>query len=390
MKTEFYDVWWSMMSGPSSVVDAVSSALLGGKLVLLTVPGALPWEWQMRDSIQSILSNYDLIIDYVSCEEEDVGSLIEPSEFLLKHYDNSDILNGYRSYSGVSLPEYLALSNVLCGKVVWFKDMSSEHFARWLSFCRQYKPQTLNGGLFVMECNNSVVFNQLPQHIEAINYDKAVSKYDLQLFCSLVVSNMKLNINWKQYISTLAASLFLSDAEAAADFIVNVDFQTEDVLETLERLAMKKSDINIHYQNNNDGNDLLDSQSHPFYLIGKGNAHELKLRIWEAQNQVVFPLIQKLFTEIITKYYCQIQESMTVLENDNYFNGEMENPYDIDMSILLYLINSIDASGKRILHIPRDDYECLMFLSKRRNDIAHIRCCSPQDLDTLFNIGMTS
>jgi hypothetical protein len=374
--------WWEHITGPSQVVRYVVARLQERQNVLLQVPNDLPWRKQMRGSVQSNLrENYaELLVADIDCNDEcpntdDIGA------FLLKRFAGKEIRNGYRKTSGQTIQEYIKNRNVLKNQIVWVKGIGCEQTKKWYDFCIKYQPTTMFDGLFVIEVHDNNLPKNTPSHVARVQYDKFVGNYDALLFDSILSAKKSWSTAWKQYVAAATASLCGCDAEVSALFIEETDFAQEDLIDSLKKIIASGCFPKR-------GQSGLSINEHPFSLLYEGKEKELEKRIWEAQLQIAFPIIEQERVMFIRKWEAYIQSALDENRDSiTQFGNEIENPYDAELGLLTYIITHKNAGeSKYMLYIPvEEDRERLLFLHQRRNELAHLKICTPQSLEELFS-----
>ncbi|MDR1472410.1 MAG: hypothetical protein LBS75_07790 [Synergistaceae bacterium] len=359
-------VWWNQITGPVVMKNAIVTSLIEGKSIFLQIAPDVPWWGEIRKQTEQLLldKEQDLQIQY--CVPSDNET--DPGRVLLKFSPDAD--DNYRETSSVSLANYIEKERVLEGQIVWITCSNWHKTLKWLNFCKQYNPKSIDRGLLVIEylsdCdaedgernagtdssnNRNRRDVSLPRHMTEIDSGNFITEYDRLLFCSLLVSRLSLSSRWKKYVATLASILYGSNLEHVAEFIYDTDFHSDNL-----------------------------------YKIAKDlNASRV---IWRAQLQVVFPQIEEEQIGFIEKYHDPIKQALAK-EPIIRFGNIVREPEDVDLAVLVLLCTKTnsDVSRNRLLHIPsRVDSERIHFLHRIRNEIAHMRYCTPQDLDILFEI----
>lgn len=124
--------------------------------------------------------------------------------------------------------------------------------------------------------------------------------------------------------------------------------------------------------------------THVLYLSRMGNEDQLKKRIWEAQIQVAFPIIELERVQFIRDW--EIQISQTLQENQiEQYGRIIQSPIELELGTLNYNASHRGRDDNYILYIPDEEARNrLRFLHEQRNELAHCNCCTPQNLQILF------
>ncbi|MBQ5759741.1 MAG: hypothetical protein IIV92_06485 [Schwartzia sp.] len=125
------------------------------------------------------------------------------------------------------------------------------------------------------------------------------------------------------------------------------------------------------------------SSKHILWYYRSGKLSEIEHRIWAAQVQVLFPVIEIERVSLIQKYKTEIQN---VLDSDyiEQYHEQLTNALDTELGTLCYLM-SRKEDGMYILYIPDEgDRKRIKFLHDCRNKLAHAVCCSPGQIYELL------
>ena len=369
---DWSEFWWKNVTGAQMVVSQVVDALFNNATVVIDVPADLPWRQQMRSVIEDGFRQVDSkevlieIVDAVDdCFEKD------PGLFLLQEFgQNQEIRGGYRERSRKTIQEYLKENYVLKNRVVWVKGLSGRQAVKWLDFCKNYCHESTEYGLFVLEVHGGVPRLDSKQ-LQYTCFSDCVSSYDVQLFGSHIVNNgVNLNSKWKKYISSVAASLCDTDAEVAASFLEEIDVKNDRPLDVIAKIANDEE-----YRARGADAD----SKHIFAYQRKGDTEELEARLWKAQVQTLFPIIEMERISIVRQYEYDLQEALNHHCIKQY-NVPVNNPVDIELGTLCYLM---DVGYFHIFEkVIRDR---VYFLHECRNILAHASYCDPAQVRRLLD-----
>lgn len=301
--TAWEEFWWNSITGARTVVDRVAMALLENKMVVLKVPSDLPWRYPMRSAIQNAFNERtdarDIVIETIDAVDNNPTDQ-EPGRFILQTYASSSIRTGYREKSRISIQDYISDRNVIKNRIIWVKGLDQRTAGKWLSFCRGFSPRSAADGLFVLEVHGN--FTSVDsRYIQSIDFDDCVSSYDVQQFNSFIMDESSYSTDWKRYIAAAAASVCGTDAELSAMLLEQVDFRSETAVDGLQR---------IDRQGDFDRRGAEDGSDHPLRYLRTGGTAELWHRIWTAQIQVLFPLIELERQKLIEKWHDSIEEAL--------------------------------------------------------------------------------
>ncbi|MDR0581322.1 MAG: hypothetical protein LBG04_04415 [Holosporaceae bacterium] len=377
-------LWWRSITGPVNLVAHTVHALRTRNTVLLRVPEDVPWRKEMRMATEALLRDAEenLLISYIDCQDEcpEVSNI---GDFLLGKFAISDpnVRNGYRQASKQSIGQYILEKEVLKNRVLWIKGINEDRLSAWVSFCNNYKTESINQGLFVLECYSGDFNNSLSAHLTQIKYDDFVSNYDSLLFDNLLLANTDHSLIWKKYIAAVAFSLCGADVEVSEYFIYNIDFSTVEPVTALleiseqEKFANRKAMEHLN-------------PDHPFSLIRTKQHEELTKKLWEAQLQVIFPMIELERLRFTSQYQNEIEgilqtEYWSPRDGQSkriFQHGELLlKAFDVEIGTLYQMqhLRKNDARNEYYLYLPNEnDREHLSLLYEMRNALAHIKTCS--------------
>lgn len=386
----FSKLWWDNVTGPMNLVARIVTNLRNKKSVLLKVPEDLPWRKQMRSSAEYALrdNEVDLLITYIDCRD-DCPEIEDVAEYLMQRFAQSDVRNGYRSSSGITIQKYMLNSGVLKKRVLWIKGMDDDNVRAWYDFCKKYQPNTIYDGLFVIESYGDLQFRGIPSHIERVNYRDYISQYDALLFNSRLVAEKSLSTEWRQYIATVTTTLCQCDVELSEYLIGETDFSSMDPVTQLITIAQSE-----RFKIRSDADNL--GKSHPFYLLRTNNLDELYRRIWQAQLQIIFPIIEAERITFVNRWEREIKDSLNSQYYDCQTGGSsfirqygirLTNPLEVELGTLTYLMQLRKSSNtaEYMLYIPDEKHRIrLELLHRMRNSLAHMKVCPVKDINDLL------
>ena len=376
------EFWWDNITGPRRFVTKVLSVLNQNQVALLEVPSDLPWRHTMRGEIEArfrdSMDSSKIVIDFIDAKD-DIGNE-EPGTFILNRYAafDEEIRDGFRETKKNNIQNYIKKNKVLKNRIVWIKGLSADSAQDWISFCEKYRIEAITEGCFVLEIQGKVEWTEM-SNMQIIPYEEYVSQYDVQLFNSQYLDEKyDYSEGWKMYISALCAQLCETDAEISKSLIDLGDFDRALPEHLIERIAT--DDEFVRRGADQDSGHILS-------IVRQKNKKEIQNRIWRAQMQIFFPVIELERINLIDKLFDKIQDALT----NNYveqYHIQKYDPYDAELGTLLYMNKHKDRASKFILHIPeQEDREKIDFLHTCRNLLAHVKCCSPDQIKKLLEVG---
>ncbi len=377
METRWEEFWWNYITGPNVVVSSVVSALLNGKMVVLKVPSDLPWRHSMRSAVHTAFSERsdcsDMVIELIDLRDENARQM-QPGRFILDRFATPTISRGYREKSKVTVQDYISAKDIIKNRIVWIKGIDPDVAGEWIRFCRGFSQRSAAQGLFVLEVNENTSVTET-NLLRVINFSDCVSNYDVQLFNSFVLGNQKqYSDGWKKYIAVCTAAICGVDAEISQTMLQSLDFRVESPLEGIRQID-QMPDFMRRGEN---------GSNHVLWHYRNGDMALLEHRLWSAQVQVLFPMIELERVELIGRYERQIREVLASGGITQY-NQILQEPMDVELGTLSYLMGAKMEDGFYTLYIPsEEDRKRIRFLHTCRNQLAHASCCTPEQVEQLL------
>ena len=377
METRWEEFWWNHITGPNVVVSSVVSALLNGKMVVLKVPSDLPWRHSMRSAVHTAFSERsdcsDVVIELIDLRNENARQM-QPGRFILDRFATPTISRGYREKSKVTVQDYISAKDIIKNRIVWIKGIDPDVAGEWIRFCRGFSQRSAAQGLFVLEVNENTSVTET-NLLRVINFSDCVSNYDVQLFNSFVLGNQKqYSDGWKKYIAVCTAAICGVDAEISQTMLQSLDFRVESPLEGIRQID-QMPDFMRRGEN---------GSNHVLWHYRNGDMALLEHRLWSAQVQVLFPMIELERVELIERYERQIREVLASGGITQY-NQILQEPMDVELGTLSYLMGAKMEDGFYTLYIPsEEDRKRIRFLHTCRNQLAHASCCTPEQVEQLL------
>lgn len=375
--TEWKEFWWNNVTGPRALMTKVVDSLLDKNMVVLIVPDDLPWRHDMRNAIEiafkqrAPVSNMTILqIDAV----DEWPSDVEPGRYLLKRFASAEVYKAYREKAGVTLQKYMRQNAVLKNTIVWVKGLDATQAECWVKFCKEYVPPSMEDGLIVLEIRGDSSFTDM-RKVRIGRLTDFVSSYDLQLFNSFVLDDHpSYSETWKRYVSTLAAQLCDTDAEVSEKLISITDFQTDEPLNGVGQVANL---IEFERRGRRDSRHIL--ACYRDRAIG-----EIQNRIWSAQVQTLFPLIEFERMDIVSSLSGEIQKMLDTHVIYQY-NKRLTDPLDMELGTLVYHFSHRSDDYNYYIYIPDEAVRNrIRFLHECRNVLAHSDCLSVKQVYTLI------
>ncbi len=366
---ESSQIWWKEITGPKSFISDVTGQLLDSSLIV-RVPDDLPWRHEMRQEIESELRE---LLDYAEISiiqidaDEEVPTGADVGAFILDRLALGEVARQYRKKSGKTIPQYIVEKQILKDDVLWIKGFNDDNVSFWLDFFIAFNACKPAHGRLVLELRDSIAC-RLPSTVKVIDYSSYISDYNLQLFCSLMLDrSLNWTENWKRYIAALASHTCVTDAEIAECFIFGFEQPDTDPVEVLLEIA---NDGNYVRRGAGKGSD------HILALARAQNSSAIDRRIWEAQLQVLFPILESARIQLIVQIKDEITDLLKKREIKQ-FGDRIENPYEMEWGTLFYAMKLTNINDEYYLKsLTTADRDMIRKYRDCRNTLAHGECCS--------------
>ena len=373
------EFWWNNITGAHSLVSAVAVELLESRNVVLNVPSDIPWRHSMRSAISTYFQEKndfrDIIIQPIDAVDDN-HELLEPGRFILSRFASLSVSKGYREKSKVTIQDYISQKGVIRNQIIWVKGLSGKTAEQWVKFCKAFSTNSIADGLFVLEVQGGL-HTADTKHLRTIEFNECVSSYDVQLFNSFILDEQRIYTeNWKKYISATAALVCGIDAEVSELLLRVTDFKRESPIDGIQRIA-EMPDFERRGTN--------DQSKHVLWSIRNKQNSVIEYSIWAAQVQVLFPIIEMERVSIIQKWNTQIKDALE--DNTITQYGEIiKNPMDVELGTLCYMMSHRKNADLYLLYLPDEtDRNRVRFLHECRNLLAHVSCCSPEQIVALLD-----
>lgn len=352
-------IWWQWVTGPGRYARAIGEALCGPqqKSVLLRAGDALPWRWQLREAVEESLRGEGIAVEYIAGDGLPGGDAA-PGDIGIRLLERfaPQALAAYRPHRGESAEAFLRRESALSGRVLWLYGLQPQQAVQWEAFIRRYKSTGIAHGLFVLEVDTAHPRNAAQGGCVA-EYATSdwITPYDLQLFASIVVAQSGIPGCLQQYAIFTAAALCGMDPDAVVSLIAGTNFERDNPAERYRACCAPAS---------------------------APPPGALEHRLWKAQVQVAYPIIEAERVAYTQKYRESIEACLPLTQ----YNVEITEPVDVELGTLCYLMGEDQGDHLKRLYIPDpDDFDRIVFLRRLRNNLAHRIVCDPEDMWLLLS-----
>ncbi|MDR1541336.1 MAG: hypothetical protein LBU32_25745 [Clostridiales bacterium] len=386
---EVSQIWLEDITGPSSLSDKIVQSLLNAESVTFLADPNMPWKLQFRGNIESRLGRVNLRFKLID-DADDVKEGEDIGKYLVTTAAHNRLHDYLRKRSNKERNDFIRENNLFNSMVFWVKGLTLSQAIQWIQFIYAYRSKKIADGMFVLEIPSQYQ-SGIKLHSSIVKYSDFVKNQDLLLYASILVENSSIPPHMRLYAANVAASICVTDAEVADKMLRDLDFENEDPIAGLKRVHAD------WFANSSKGKLKNDSEPHPFELLEDADVNRLEKRVWIAQLQIAFPAIELERVEFINNKYILIKEAMNTeyLERETgktdyirQYNDWMwdQNPYDVEIGTLWKMIRLYrkDKPSQYLLHVSEEERQRLSFLRDRRNDLAHMKTCTPQQISDLF------
>ncbi len=391
MISEPSKIWWDEITGPQTLVHTIAANIQAAKSIILYVPDDLPWRRQMRLSVERVLRGTDkeLLIWCIDCQTDcqqfiKTDGTIDVAGYLLHERAIPEVRSGYRKASGTTIQQYMINNHVLQDRVVCVKGLDRKQTINWIDFCEEYSVHSQYDGVFVIESYEEIHSPSI-ESLASINYLDFVSRYDALLYNNISVAGLEKKEEWKSYIASVATMICNLDVELADAFITSTDFCSINIVEAVVAIAHTKQFENRYKAPHLD-------KDHPFTLVRNNRLPEIEKRIWKAQLQVLYPLLEIERVSFIEHYRSEIKEGFSLEYSDKYgvrhkidqYGTELSDPYEAEIGTLYRMHRLFTAGdyGRYLLPILLEsDRKRLTLIHEIRNLLAHVTACSVEQVN---------
>lgn len=368
------EFWWNTVTGPHAVVLEASAALRDGWAVALKGGREAAWRGDMRHAIERTfkenMSSEEVLVHVLDGDET-----ITPGEIgrmLLEMFASPRLRSGYRSRSKTSVQEYLVKNAVLRNRLLWVQAGSEAARQAWQTFVRSYPARGISDGLFVLEMGGGCVCEDA-QKLKTIDLMDRISISDLKLLNTfLLPQRFGYSDSWREYVSSVAASVCYPDVALSAQMVEAADLRSSTAADALAELSERYRFDDF-------------PEEHAISLVRHGGDDELERRVWRAQVQTLFPLIEMERVDIIEAWRPNVERALREVNLEQY-GTPIERPEDLELGVLWFCMTHLKPDGEYILYLPSQDVrERIHFLQRCRNKLAHLGALDTPELVELLD-----
>ncbi|MDI9498776.1 MAG: hypothetical protein QM270_09895 [Bacillota bacterium] len=359
--------WWTDITGPARLVEGIVGEFDRSRHVAVCSDRPFNWPEQLRRTVTERLRDLDgnwmveqLDASWPFADGKENGTAIE--DYLLNWYTVAEVRQAYDPLGTETKAQYLARCGVFRERCFWVRDPDDRELAAWLDFLRRCPPPKRQDGSVILELRPGQqrllpASENRPQQLAVLRQENYIDYFDALLFNSAMCAELELGDGWKRYLAVAATELCQLDVRAALDLLERMTTHGEDPLSALG--------------------------------CGEAAARDpaLKRRLWMAQLQVLFPLLEEERLRLIAAYEERIRGILGVpywvASRDEtwplfrQYGQELTDPHEAELGTLASMtaVHRADDHEERLLYLPRPDWQQLLLLREMRNLLAHRQLC---------------
>lgn len=348
------DFWWKAIPNAAMFIDDIAKKVLSDESVVYTINNTFPWKEQfinnLRQSIEGAFKEL-LIIHGDDCMDKN------PGDYLINRFCKDELRSKYRASVGTE--KFLAVvadKTILIDRFILLRDCNQTQAQQWSDFITRYdavRDKKAASCCFILECQSGY---SITTSLNNIIWEKYYHQYDINMYCLMIASDLKLSSILKSYISELSVILCEKDVEFAAkltergvDMIGNPEKTVEGIVNECRR---------------------SDNRNYPM-------PNNISNKIWEAQVKLFFPIIEKYRTRFIEEH---INLFPINFKYDSAFGDSITDVHDLELG----MIKNLCSQG--VLYINSQEYKELGFFRMCRNKLAHISCLELEDIQRIIDV----
>ena len=361
------EIWWNWVAGPSRFIKDISKEILNENSCIILIEDDFPWRNDMRNMVEREMHDYGKKVFYLDVEDsfkhESIG------HFIIDLIDPISLLD-YKAFKQ-SIEQYIEEKGILDNAIVWVKGIPNDQSTKWIQYIKNSKFVKSQIIIEIADDNQIKKKHASSKRVKIINNIDYISLADTMLFTQIIARQKNIDYNLISYYSSVATNLCGKDAQVASELINDYDLLRYDAMDSLKDLLLRK------YNNHPRGKDDDPIFPHPFYLIRNEDYESLNQRLWKAQTEIIFPIIEEERITLIKKYKNELGE---ICPNTDIYGNVISSIFDIDIGHLVHLINTHSKNKPKIKVISTDlEFKRISQLREVRNKIAHAKILLPEE-----------
>lgn len=329
-------IWWQQVGRSLRLFQAIVHHVQTSPSFVLRLPTLLPWEQEFYSRIQSTLSsmNANKMFRFLDCSAQK-----SPGQQVIEELCSEEVRAGY--WPNQDLASYLAdLRDVPLNQMfIWVRGIpSAAVLENWKRFTAKYStgPSDHPRAVFILEYREQKPCSRSEKEITY-----TITSADCQVFC-LEAASLQNDLP-VGYLSALAFCMGEEIPEQCGAFLKAGNAFLLDPVGAAEQI--------LSTQNFSSGR--------PFFSAPK---EQLRIRAWQAQVMVLFPLLEQRRTGYIQEHHARLKSWLPVTGENGQ---EITDPYDLEYGNLFFLTRRDDTT------FSSAEAETIRFYRDIRNLLAH-------------------
>lgn len=371
-------LWWERTYGPMTIIEKISNACRAGVTCLIVkVDSNMAFRHEFRQAASRSLYGINNNIDTVELDCQDIldnGKRISEAMIESLLYGDECILK-----RGDTELDHADKNGWLKDRLFWLKGVGTPEtekaaFDFAAEFCNKHGK---SGGFVLIETPFEP--SKSVKNAVYINSEEIITESDMETFATLYyrfTHGEKCDYITNRYVGFIAACVCGTDAELAVALIDKTDFYADNIIGILEDIS---SDGSVHACRGNDAGS--GREPHTLYLLKNGRRSEVERKVWKAQLQTFFPLLEEKRLEYVDKYKRELSSIITnnvVL--DNFTGKSITDTVELEIGPLFYCMKKDRPA------FVRDDFDDVEFMAEIRNLLAHLEMLSAAQVSRLAGI----
>jgi len=330
------DIWWERLGASLKLKSEIRDAMRAGESLTVHLPAGLPWSECLYDFIKDNAASLDANRG-IKLIEDDTAS--EAGDTMLLKLCGQDVAVSY--WPGSDYGEFLCANPgyAVHTYMVWVKNIETpERLRDWQKLVSSYEAAAENKDLenraqFLLEYRAP----SLPKGVKSIVY--SITQADMKVFCYSMTQSKN------QAVAVYAAEL--ASRACGGDPLV------------CERLLSNEAELT----------------EFPMDFIGRDDEKRVHSAVWEAQITLCFPRLERARLELVEKYGAELRKLLPV---KNGFGDIVRSIEELEFADIVHLISENN------FRLPKTEYDNLCEYRRMRNELAHNKLLSLQDVMRLL------
>lgn len=354
------EMWWTGVIGASEYMNCITQSLEKKNSILMFVPQRIPWHSNFIEHIKNMNPNRNTmsfnLVDCSTVKSDNLGML------LLEKFGSNEQMENFKERKPIL--SYLIDNHILKNRTVWLYNVPERFENKWINFIFEYKRKVFNSSsILCMEIGSMNRLSVNSPYIDVISWESHIFNYDVLMFAMHRVRNINEPECIKMYVSQIASGISSLDIELCDALIENYYRLIRYPERTVQSVC----------------NEIYTNDKAKIFQMTK---REFTYILWSAQEQVLFPIIEKQRLDFIKKYYHVVSANFQKAKVKEVQSIDLDTPMDMELGTLIDICNK-KFEGTNEIKSNTTDWAMLKTLRHARNKIAHRQ---PVDFELFYKI----